>query len=44
MNNDYLSRYYDNVMGNYYNPYYRMYKNPIRDYGPEPFVVNIEHQ
>lgn len=41
MNNDYLSRYYDNIMGNYY---YRMYKNPIRDYGPEPFVVNREHQ
>ena len=26
----------------YYNPYDRMYTNTIRDYGPEPFVVNIE--
>lgn len=26
----------------YYNPYDRMYTNEIRDYGPEPFVVNIE--
>lgn len=34
MNNDYIN--------NYYNPYYRMYTNPVRDYGPDPFVVNIE--
>ena len=42
MNNNYFNRYYNNYMNNYYNPYYRMYANSIRDYGPEPFVVNIE--
>ena len=26
----------------YYNSYDRMHTNMIRDYGPEPFVVNIE--
>ena len=26
----------------YYNSHNRMYTNEIRDYGPEPFVVNIE--
>lgn len=41
MNNNYFNRYYDNYMNDYYN-YNRMYMNPIRDYGPEPFVVNIE--
>ena len=38
MNNNYFDRFY----GNYYNPYYRMYTNSIRDYGPDHFVVNIE--
>lgn len=42
MNNNYFNRYCDGYMENYYNPYYRMYTNAIRDYGPEPFVVNIE--
>ena len=42
MNNNYFNRYYDGYMDNYYNPYYRMHANAIRDYGPEPFVVNIE--
>ena len=39
MNNNYFNRYYGNYMSNYYN---RMYTNSIRDYGPDPFVVNIE--
>ena len=42
MYNNYFKRQYDNYMTNYYNQYYRMYTNSIRDYGPEPFVVNIE--
>ena len=42
MNNNYFNRYYDNYLNDYYNPYYRMYTNSIRDYGPEPFVLNIE--
>lgn len=42
MNNNYFNRYYDNYLNDYYNPYYRMYTNSIRDYGPEPFAVNIE--
>lgn len=37
---------YGNNYGNYYNPYnymnyYNMNPNYIRDYGPEPFVMNI---
>lgn len=37
---------YGNSYGNYYNPYdymnyYNMNPNYIRDYGPEPFVINI---
>lgn len=37
---------YGNSYGNYYNPYnymnyYNMIPNYIRDYGPEPFVINI---
>lgn len=37
---------YGNNYGNYYNPYnymnyYNMNPNYIRDYGPEPFVINI---
>lgn len=42
MDNNYFNGYYDNYMSNYYNPYYRMCANAIRDYGPEPFVINIE--
>ena len=42
MNNNYFNRYYGDYMNNYYNPYNRMYTNTIRDYGPEPFVANIE--
>lgn len=42
MNDNYFNRYYENYINNYYNPYHRMYTNSIRDYGPEPFVVNIE--
>ena len=38
MDNNYFNRYY----GNYYNPYIGMNTNQIRDYGPEPFVINIE--
>lgn len=43
----YNSNYmYGNRYGNYYNPYdymnyYNMNPNYIRDYGPEPFVINI---
>lgn len=37
---------YGNNYGNYYNPYnymyyYNMNPNYIRDYGPEPFIMNI---
>lgn len=37
---------YGNSYGNYYNPYnymnyYNINPNYIRDYGPEPFVINI---
>lgn len=37
---------YGNIYGNYYNSYnymnyYNMNPNYIRDYGPEPFVINI---
>lgn len=37
---------YGSSYGNYYNPYdymnyYNMNQNYIRDYGPEPFVINI---
>ena len=37
---------YGNNYGNYYNPYnymnyYNMNPNYIRDYGPEPFILNI---
>ena len=37
---------YGNSYGNYYNPYnymnyYNMNPNYIRDYGPQPFVINI---
>ena len=39
MNNNYFNKYYNDYMNNYYN---RMYTNPIRDYGPDPFVINIE--
>lgn len=42
MENNYFNRYYDNYMNNYFNPYNRMYMNNIKDYGGEPFVVNIE--
>lgn len=42
MDNNYFNRYYDNYMDNHYNSYSRMYTNTIKDYGPEPFEVNIE--
>ena len=42
MTDNYFNKYYYDNMNNYYNPYYRMYTNSIRDYGPEPFAVNIE--
>lgn len=42
MNNNYFYGYYDDYMNNYYDPYYRNAMNPIRDYGKEPYVVNIE--
>lgn len=42
MNNNYFNGNYDNYMNNYYNRYHSTNANLIRDYGPEPFVVNIE--
>ena len=42
MNNNYFNSSYDNYMNNYYNRYHSTNANLIRDYGPEPFVVNIE--
>ena len=39
MNNNYMSNLYPN---NYYNQYNRMYENILKDYGPNPFVINIE--
>ena len=42
MNNNYFNSSYDNYMNNYYNRYHSANANLIRDYGPEPFVVNIE--
>ena len=42
MNNNYFNSSYDNYMNNYYNRYHSTKANLIRDYGPEPFVVNIE--
>ena len=42
MNNNYFNGNYDNYMNNYYNRYHSANANLIRDYGPEPFVVNIE--
>lgn len=42
MNNNYFNSSYDNCMNNYYNRYHSTKANLIRDYGPEPFVVNIE--
>lgn len=42
MNNNYFNSSYDNYMNNYYNRYHSTNANLIRDYGSEPFVVNIE--
>lgn len=42
MNNNYFNSSYDNYMNNYYNRYHSTNANLIRDYGPEPLVVNIE--
>ena len=42
MNNNYFNSSYDNYMNNYYNRYHSTNANLIRDYGPEPFVVNID--
>lgn len=42
MNNNYFNGNYDNYMNNYYNRYHSTNANLIRDYGPEPFVVNID--
>ena len=42
MNNNYFNGNYDNYMNNYYNRYHSTNANLIKDYGPEPFVVNIE--
>lgn len=42
MNNNYFNSSYNNYMNNYYNRYHSTNVNLIRDYGPEPFVVNIE--
>ena len=42
MNNNHFGKYYDNYMNNYYNMYYRTNTNAMRDYGPGPFVINIE--
>lgn len=36
------NNYFDDYNVDYDNPYYRSYENGIRDYGPNPFVVNIE--
>lgn len=37
-----LNRRYDSYWNNYHNSDNRMNMDPIRDYGDEPFVVNIE--
>ena len=42
MNNNYFNGNYDNYMNNYYNRYHSTNANLIKDYGPEPFVVNID--
>lgn len=42
MNNNYFNEYYDDYRNNYYNSNYSMYASSLKDFGPLPFVFNIE--
>lgn len=42
MNNNYFNRHSNCHMNNYYTTNYNMCNSSLRDYGPNPFVINIE--